>query len=118
MSAAAEVLLTGRMFDGYEAKELGLCSRVLPNDEVLPAALEMARDIAAHCAPLSVALSKRLLWESRALTRDEVGRKETALHNVVMGKADALEGVMSFLERRPPRWQLSVSRDWPREWPD
>jgi enoyl-CoA hydratase/carnithine racemase len=40
MSAAAEVLLTGRMFDGYEAKELGLCSRVLPNHDVLPAALE------------------------------------------------------------------------------
>jgi len=114
----AELFLTGRTFSGEEAAAMGLASRALAADDVLPAALEMARDIAAHCAPLSVALSKRLLWESRALTRDEVGRKETALHNVVMGKADALEGVMSFLERRPPRWQLSVSRDWPREWPD
>jgi hypothetical protein len=32
-----------------------------------------------------------------------------------MGQPDALEGVMSFLERRPPRWQLRVSRDWPKE---
>ena len=47
------------------------------------------------------------------MTRDEVGRKETALHHVVMGRADALEGVMAFLEQRPPQWQLGVTRDWP-----
>lgn len=73
----------------------------------------MAREIATQCAPLSVALSKQLLWESRGLSRDEVGARETALHHVVMGRADALEGVMSFLERRPPQWALRVPRDWP-----
>ena len=47
-----------------------------------------------------------------------VGRKETALHHVVMGQPDALEGVRAFLERRAPRWQLSVARDFPRSWPE
>ncbi|MFN8545284.1 MAG: enoyl-CoA hydratase-related protein [Candidatus Binatia bacterium] len=112
----ADLFLTGRVFTGDEALGLGIASRVLPAAEVLPAALEIARDIAVNTAPLSVALSKRLLWEGRALTRDEVGRKETALHHVVMGRADALEGVMAFLERRAPAWQLRVSRDW--EWPE
>jgi len=112
-ATAAELFLTGRRLRGTEAARLGLVGRALPTADVLPAALEMARDIAVNCAPLSVALSKRLLWESRSLSRDEVGARETAYHHVVMGRPDALEGVMSFLERRPPRWALSVPRDWP-----
>src|SRR5215218_10016918 len=63
-SVAAELLLSGRTFLGTEAAELGLASKALPAEQVLPAALELARDIAANTAPLSVALSKRLLWES------------------------------------------------------
>lgn len=116
ISRAAELLLTGRTFRGDEAAELGLASRVLPAEEVLPAALELARDIAVNTAPLSVAIAKRLLWESPTLTRADVGRKETELHHHLMGRADALEGVMAYLERRPPRWKLSVNHDWP-DWP-
>jgi enoyl-CoA hydratase/carnithine racemase len=66
MAGAAEILLSGRMFDGNEAKELGVCTRVLANDDVLPAALDLARDIAVNTAPLSVAFSKRVLWGSWA----------------------------------------------------
>src|SRR5262249_39719222 len=109
----AELFLTGRTFSGAEAEKMGLASRSLAAAEVLPAALEMARDIAQNVAPLSAALCKRLLWEGRALSCDEVGQRETALHHVVMGRADALEGVMAFLEKRAPRWQLRVGRDWP-----
>ncbi len=111
----AELFLTGRHVTGDEAATIGLASRAFPGAEVLAAAREMARDIAVNCAPLSVALSKHLLWESRALTRDEVGQRETAYHHLVMGRPDALEGVLAFLERRAPRWQLAVPRDWPRE---
>ncbi len=116
ISRAAELLLSGRTFRGDEAAELGLASRVLPAEEVLPAALELARDIAVNTAPLSVAIAKRLLWESPTLTPADVGRKETELHHHLMGRADALEGVMAYLERRPPRWKLSVNHDWP-DWP-
>jgi enoyl-CoA hydratase/carnithine racemase len=113
LAAAADVLLTGRLFDGREAKELGLASRCLPNDEVLPEALAVARSIATDVAPLSAALSKRLLWTSLGRTAAEVGELETALHHHVMGRPDAREGVEAFLERRPPRWESRVSRDWP-----
>ena len=109
----AELFLTGRHVLGEEAAAMGLASRALPAADVLPAAREIARDIAVNCAPLSVALSKRLLWEGRGLARDEVGWRETAYHHLVMGRPDALEGVMAFLERRPPRWTLAVPRDWP-----
>jgi enoyl-CoA hydratase/carnithine racemase len=114
---AADLLLTGRKLDADEAVALGLASRALPAHEVLPAALAIARDIATHTAPLSVAVTKRLLWESGQLGPEDVERKETALHHHLMGRADAVEGVMAYLERRPPRWTLRVSRDWP-EWPD
>lgn len=81
-----------------------MCSRVLPNDDVLPAALDVAHDIATNTAPLSVALSKRLLWDSFGLTPEEVEARETADHRVLMGHADARDGVVAFLEQRPPRW--------------
>ena len=104
MSAAAEILLTGRTFDGHEAHALGVCSRVLPNDEVLPAAVALARDIATNVAPLAVACSKRLLWDSWALTPAQVEARETDDHHLLMARPDAREGVEAFLERRAPRW--------------
>ena len=113
LAVAADVLLTGRLFDGREARELGIASRCLPNDEVLREALAVARTIATEVAPLSAALSKRLLWQSPGRTPAEVGELETALHHHVMGRADAREGVEAFLERRPPDWESRVSRDWP-----
>ena len=108
---AAELLLTGRTFSGREAVDLGIASRALPASDVLPAALAMANEIAVHTAPLSVALSKRLLWTDAG--RDEVGRLETELHRRVMGAADAREGALAFVERRAPQWQQRVPRDWP-----
>ena len=101
---AADVFLTGRTFTGREAAELGLASRALPADDVLPAALDIARDIAVNTAPLSVALSKRLLWASPVLDREEVGYLETEYHRLVMGTPDTREGVLAWLERRDPRW--------------
>lgn len=107
MSNAAEILLTGATFDGHRAVALGLGSRVLDAAEVLPAALELAHDIAVNSAPASVAASKRLLWESFDLDRAEVGARETAIHLELMRLDDAKEGVRAFLERRPPRWSGS-----------
>jgi len=110
---ANELLLTGRHFTAEEGVAMGLASRALPPDEVLPAALEMARDIVVNTAPLSVALSKRLLWADPPLTAAEAERLETEYHKVVMGEADAREGVLAFLERRAPQWTLSPTKDWP-----
>lgn len=117
MSRAADILLTGRTFRGTEAVELGIASRAVPADRVLPAALEVARDVAVNAAPLSVAVSKRLLWESMTLTPDEVEHAETSLHHHIMNKPDAIEGSMAYLEKRDPKWLLSAARDWPAEWP-
>jgi enoyl-CoA hydratase/carnithine racemase len=112
MERAASILLTGRFFDGHEAEALGVCSQVLPNDEVLPAALALARDIALNTAPLSVAYSKRLLWQSFELDAAQVEQLETRYHLPLMSAPDAKEGVVAFLERRDPHWHGRVTRDW------
>ena len=113
-AVAAELLLTGRTFDGAEAAALGIASRVAAAGDVLDVAMTMAADIAVNTAPMSVALSKRLLWDTMAkgYGPGEVAAMETALHRRVMGSADAREGVAAFLQRRPPRWTASVSREW------
>ena len=113
---AADLLLTGRHFTAEEAVEMGLANRAVDADQVLATALEIAHDLAAHTAPLSVAISKRLLWASPPLDADEADRLETAMHHHVMGRADAREGVLAFLERREPRWSLSPTEDWPSGW--
>jgi enoyl-CoA hydratase/carnithine racemase len=104
MSNAAEILLGGATFDGHRAVALGLGSRVLDAADVLPAALELAHDMAVNTAPASVAASKRLLWDSFDLDRGGVGARETQIHLDLMRLDDAKEGVRAYNERRPPRW--------------
>jgi enoyl-CoA hydratase/carnithine racemase len=116
LERAAYILLTGKRFTGVEVVELGIAMKSLPSEEVLPAAMEIAWDIAQNTAPLSVAIAKRLLWESPNLTAADVERKETALHHHLMGRPDAIEGPVAWLERRKPEWKSTVNNDWP-DWP-
>lgn len=110
-AVAADLLLTGRTIDGTEAGRLGLANRVLPADQVLPAALAMARDVATNASPAAVALSKELLWSD--LSRAEVLAQETAAHHLLMAHPDAAEGPAAWREKRTPAWSLRVS-DLPR----
>jgi len=116
LERAAYILLTGKRFTGVEVVELGIAMKSLPSEEVLPAAMEIAWDIAQNTAPLSVAIAKRLLWESPNLTAADVERKETALHHHLMGRPDAIEGPVAWMERRKPEWKSTVNNDWP-DWP-
>jgi enoyl-CoA hydratase/carnithine racemase len=113
-AVAADILLTGRTFDGVEAVAMGIASRTAPGDQVLELAMTVARDIADNVAPMSAALSKRLLWDTMAkgYSPRQVADLETKLHHRVMGSADAREGVEAFMQRRTPRWTASVSREW------
>jgi enoyl-CoA hydratase/carnithine racemase len=119
MATAAEVLLTGRTFSGQDAVAMGIASRALPTDVVLSHALDIATDIAENVAPMSAALSKRLLWDTaiKGYRPQQVASMETQLHHRVMGSADAREGVEAFISRRSPQWTTSVTADW-AELPD
>jgi enoyl-CoA hydratase/carnithine racemase len=79
----------------------------------------MALDLAQNTAPVSVALIKRLLW--RQLLEPDPRRAkqiEDQLFYWIGKQPDAAEGVMSFLEKRAPKWTMSPSRDLPDDLPD
>jgi enoyl-CoA hydratase/carnithine racemase len=113
LSNAADLLLSGRTFRGREAAELGIATKALPAEEVLPTALELARDIAVNAAPASVAIAKRLLWDGLTMSVPEMLAKEGPLFAWAGNQPDAREGVVSFLEKRDPQWKLSATKDLP-----
>jgi enoyl-CoA hydratase/carnithine racemase len=103
-SRALDLLLSGRVVLAEEALALGLVNYVLPVDEVLPAALAYAGDIAANCSPSSMAAMKHQVYADleRGLT-DATARADRLMLES-FAKPDFQEGVSSFLERREPRF--------------
>jgi len=114
ISRAADLLLSGRILLGEEAAALGLVNEAVATADVLPRALEIARNIAENCAPVSVALTKRMIWEHLGGPPPlEVAKREAKALWALGRMADAREGVQSFLEKRKPRWTLSPTKDAP-----
>lgn len=114
LGVAADLLITGRTITGTEAVALGIAVRAVPGPDVLDEAMRTARDIAVNVAPMSAALTKRLLWDSAigGYEPRQVAALETVAHYRVMGGADAREGVAAFLGRRNPVWTASVATQW------
>jgi len=100
---AAELLFTGRVIDADEAARIGLVSRVVPHDELLPAAMELAESIAAN-PPLAVRALKRGLREARDPDWDELGRWVSNTLAELFRTDDHREGVQAFLDKREPRY--------------
>jgi len=109
---AGDLMLTGRMISGRELAALGLASAALPADRVLPEAIARAREI-LKAAPVSVAMSKRLLWEGLTTPVETMLRREIPLFFHAAEQPDAVEGFTSFLEKRDPAWKLKASKDMP-----
>ena len=111
LAVAADLLLSGRTITGTEAARIGLANHALESAAVLPAAMAWARDVAVNAAPVSVAIAKRLLWDGLTSTPSDMLRREGDLMPWICNQPDAREGVASFLERRPPEWSMSPTRD-------
>ncbi len=114
LSAGMELLLTGRPFSGTEAAALGLVSRALPADQVLPAAQELAHDIATNTSAMSAAATKALVY--RGLEEPDRSRHhdlESDVFRWTGQQADAREGIAAFLQKRTPNWPLAKTRDFP-----
>lgn len=115
-SRAMELLLTGRIFSGREAAEMGLVAKAVPKADVLPAALDMAHEIAENCPPVSVGLTKRLVWKMLEETSHEDAQAtDNRLYGWATRQPDGREGVRSFMEKRAPEWTMSKTKDFPEE---
>jgi len=113
---AAELLLTGRILSADEALGFGIVSRVVPHEQLMEVALGIARDIAENTAPVSVAVTKRLLWHQLGETDPAAGKDYEDLWFDWIGKQpDAAEGVLSFLEKRKPDWKMPKNAELPAE---
>jgi enoyl-CoA hydratase/carnithine racemase len=118
ISQAAEWLYTGRIFDAAEASASGLVRSVHPAGELLSAARALAREMAG-AAPVSVALTRQMLWRMQGADHPmEAHRADSRAVYATGASPDANEGVTSFLEKRAPRFTGKVSTDLPGIFPD
>lgn len=115
---ALEWCCTGRVFDAQEALKGGLVSRLYPGDQLLASAHALAREIADNTAPVSVALTRQMLWRGLGMTHPmEAHRVESRGVFSRSNSEDAAEGVASFFEKRVARFPDRVSRDMPDYFP-
>ena len=118
ISRAAEWVYSGRVFDAQEALAGGLVSRVVAPEELLPTAYALAREIAANTSAVSVALSRQMLWKMLGADHPMEAHKIDSKGIYWMGSSpDAAEGVMSFKEKRKPRFTMRASSDMPPYYP-
>jgi len=118
ISRAMEWVATGRVFPAAEALEGGLVRSLHPRDELLPAARELAREIADHTAPVSVALGRRLLWDMLGAGHPMEAHRADSRAMFSRGQSgDAREGVTAFLEKREARFPDRVSDGLPDVYP-
>lgn len=118
MQQALEWCMTGRVFGADEAYAGGLVRSVHAPNDLLPAAYALAREIADNTAPVSIALTRAMLWRLSAADHP------MAAHNIDSKaiyrrsrSGDAIEGIASFLEKRDPVYPDKVSTDMPDFFP-
>jgi enoyl-CoA hydratase/carnithine racemase len=103
VARASELLYTGRLVDGHEAAALGILNRAVPAEDVLPAAMELARSIAAN-APLAVRATKRAIHRGLDLQIRDAARIEAIAQAETIATDDAREGIAALLAKRDPQF--------------
>ena len=114
ISRAMEWVATGRVFPAQEALEAGLVRSLHPSEELIGAARALATEIVENAAPVSVALARRLMWRMLGADHPMAAHRADSRGMLARGQsADAVEGVTSFLEKRPARFVDRVSDGLP-----
>lgn len=118
ISQAMEWCARGNVFGAQEALDGRLVKALYPVDELLDKAYEIARDIAQNTAPVSVALTRQMLWRMLGADHPMEAHKIDSRAVAARGRqADAKEGIDSFLEKRPANFTDKPSSDMPDFYP-
>ncbi len=118
ISRAMEWCATGRVFGPDEALAGGLVRSVHEPDDLLPVAYELASEIATSASAVSVTLTRAMLWRMLGEPHPMgAHRIDSALVDALGPGADVREGVLSFLQKRPPEYPNRVPQDLPPGYP-
>ncbi len=118
ISQALEWCYSGNVFPAEEALAGGLVKSLHAPEDLMPAARSIAADIALNSAPVSVALTRQLLWRGLSLDHPMLAHRADSRAILERGRsADSAEGVTSFLEKRPASYPNVVSTDFPDVFP-
>jgi enoyl-CoA hydratase/carnithine racemase len=118
LSQALRWCLSGRVFPSSEALAGDLVSEVVPGADLLARAREIAREIAEETAPVSIALTRQVLWRfAGAPDYSELLTLDGPLAATLGSGGDVKEGVAAFIEKRKPRFPGRVSTDMPDLYP-
>jgi enoyl-CoA hydratase/carnithine racemase len=119
ISRAIEWVASGRVFPASEALAGGLVRSLHPRGELLDAARELAVEIATNAAPVSVALTRRMLWRMLGTEHPMLAHRADSRAMFARGQsADAAEGIAAFLQKRGPEFTDRVSDGLPEIMPD
>jgi enoyl-CoA hydratase/carnithine racemase len=118
ISTALEWSMSGRLIDVAEAHARGLVRSVFPAEDLLPKAYELAHELTDQSAPISVALTRQLMWRMLGAEHPMAAHKiDSRAMNLRGASADAREGIEAFLEKRPAQFPMTVSQDYPDLFP-
>jgi enoyl-CoA hydratase/carnithine racemase len=121
ISQAMEWVTTGRIFDASEARAGGLVSYVVPDDQVLGKAHELAREIADNTSPVAIATTRQMMWGM--LSQDSPWAAHAIDSQAVYhlgAERDVAEGVRAFRDKRPARFAMELHESFPSyvpRWP-
>ena len=104
LSKACELVFSGEIIDAQEMLRIGLVSKLVPNEELMPAAIEMAKKL-MRGAPLAVHMAKQLMYTGLERTIADHQEASRYCFELSCQTEDFKEGVASFLEKREPRWK-------------
>lgn len=104
LAAAMDLLCSARKFRAHEALQLGLVSRVIPDDKLMAETRAYATLLANTVSPRSVAVMKRQIWEAEFQTLAEATTQANYEMELSFQTADFKEGVAHFLEKRAARF--------------
>jgi enoyl-CoA hydratase/carnithine racemase len=101
---ALEMILTGELIDAREANRIGLVSRIVPAEQVLPTVMRLARDMASK-SPISLEYCKESIMKGMDLTLEQGIRLEADLYFLLHTTHDRREGIKAFQEKRKPEFK-------------